>query len=48
MTNKEAYERDYEELEQYRGIGTVEECQEAVDAVKCLANIWEEVKTWKK
>lgn len=25
MTNREAYERDYEELEQYRAIGTVEQ-----------------------
>ena len=31
MTNREAYERDYEELEQYREIGTVEECREAVE-----------------
>ena len=30
MTNREAYERDCEELEQYRNIGTVEECREAV------------------
>ena len=29
MTNREAYERDCEELEQYRKIGTVEECREA-------------------
>ena len=31
MTNREAYERDCEELEQYRKIGTVEECREAVE-----------------
>ena len=31
MTNREAYERDCEELEQYREIGTVEECREAVE-----------------
>lgn len=31
MTNREAYERDCEELEKYREIGTVEECQEAVE-----------------
>lgn len=30
MTNREAYERDCEELEQYRAIGTVEECRDAV------------------
>ena len=30
MTNREAYERDCEELEQYRKIGSVEECREAV------------------
>lgn len=29
MTNREAYERDCKELEQYRAIGTVEECREA-------------------
>lgn len=34
MTNREAYERDYEELEQYREIGTVEECREAVEKQK--------------
>ena len=34
MTNREAYERDCEELEQYREIGTVEECREAVDKQK--------------
>ena len=28
MTNREAYERDCEELEQYRAIGTVEDCKE--------------------
>ena len=31
MTNREVYERDCEELEQYRKIGTVEECREAVE-----------------
>ena len=31
MTNREAYERDCNELEQYRKIGTVEECREAVE-----------------
>ena len=31
MTNREVYERDYEELEQYRKIGSVEECLEAVE-----------------
>ena len=31
MTNREAYERDCEELEQYRNIGTVEECRKAVE-----------------
>lgn len=30
MTNREAYERDCEELDQYRKIGTVEECRKAV------------------
>ena len=34
MTNREAYERDYEELEQYREIGTVEECREAMEKQK--------------
>ena len=34
MTNREAYERDCEELEQYRAIGTVEECREAVKKQK--------------
>ena len=34
MTNREAYERDCEELEQYRNIGTVEECREAVDDIE--------------
>lgn len=29
MTNREAYERDCNELEQYREIGTVDECREA-------------------
>lgn len=34
MTNREVYERDYEELEQYRTIGTVEECRGAVEKQK--------------
>ena len=34
MTNREAYEMDCEELEQYRKIGTVEECREAVEKQK--------------
>ena len=34
MTNREAYERDCNELEQYREIGTVEECREAVEKRK--------------
>ena len=34
MTNREAYERDCEELEQYRAIGTVEECRKAVEKQK--------------
>ena len=34
MTNREAYERDCNELEQYREIGTVEECRRAVDKQK--------------
>lgn len=34
MTNREAYERDCNELEQYRKIGSVEECREAVDKQK--------------
>ena len=34
MTNREVYERDYEELEQYREIGTVEEFREAVEKQK--------------
>ena len=29
MTNREAYERDCNEIQQYRKIGTVEECREA-------------------
>lgn len=31
MTNREAYERDCNELERYKAIGTVEECREAVE-----------------
>lgn len=34
MTNREVYERDCDELEQYRKIGTVEECREAVEKQK--------------
>ena len=34
MTNREAYERDCNELEQYREIGTVEECREALEKQK--------------
>ena len=40
MTNREAYERDYEELEQYREIGTVEECREAVEKQKPKKRIY--------
>lgn len=36
MTNREKYERDYEELEQYREIGTVEECRRAVEKQKSM------------
>ena len=36
MTNREAYERDCNELEQYRAIGPVEECREAVEKQKAL------------
>ncbi len=31
MTNREAYENMCDELEQYREIGTVEECRKAVE-----------------
>ena len=34
MTNREAYERDCNELEQYRKIGSVKECREAVEKQK--------------
>ena len=40
MTNREAYERDYEELEQYREIGTVEEFREAVEKQKPKKRIY--------
>ena len=40
MTNREAYERDYEELEQYRKIGTVEECRNAVENNKKCEKQW--------
>ena len=36
MTNREVYERDYKELEQYREIGTVEECKTAMELQKHL------------
>lgn len=35
MTNREAYDNMWDELEQYRAIGTVEECREAVERQKC-------------
>ena len=47
MTNREVYERDYEELEQYREIGTVEECREAVEkqkAKKIIIREWNPTK----
>ena len=44
MTNQEQYDSAWDELEQYRKIGTVEECRQAVEAVKCLAEIWERTK----
>lgn len=34
MTNREAYENMCDELEQYREIGTVEECREAMEKQK--------------
>ena len=34
MTNREAYERDCNDLKQYRAIGFVEECREAVEKQK--------------
>ena len=34
MTNREAYENMWDELEQYQAIGTVEECREAVEKQK--------------
>lgn len=44
MTNREAYERDCNELEQYREIGTVEECRKAVKKQKnrksCKYGVW--------
>ena len=40
MTNREAYERDCNELEQYREIGTVEECREAVENKKKCEKQW--------
>ena len=41
MTNREAYERDCDELEQYREIGTVEECKEAVEKQKAKKIVYE-------
>lgn len=40
MTNREAYERDCDELEQYREIGTVEECKEAVGLKKYFDKLY--------
>lgn len=40
MTNREAYERDCNELEQYHKIGTVEECREAVEKQKPKKRIY--------
>lgn len=34
MTNREAYERDRNELERYKAIGTVEECRETMEKQK--------------
>lgn len=34
MTNREAYDNMWDELEQYRAIGTVEECRAAVEKQK--------------
>lgn len=34
MTNREAYERDCNELERYKAIGTVEECRETMEKQK--------------
>ena len=39
MTNREAYERDCNELEQYREIGTVEECRKAVEKQKAKKSL---------
>ena len=47
MTNREAYERDCDELEQYREIGTVEECKEAVEKSKSLEAYVKQV-TWER
>ena len=38
MTNREAYENMWDELEQYRAIGTVEECREAVSRLRKKEN----------
>lgn len=40
MTNREAYERDCNELEQYKAIGTVEECREAMANKKKCEKQW--------
>ena len=34
MTNREAYDNMWDELEQYRAIGAVEECREAVSRLR--------------
>lgn len=44
MTNREAYEKDCDELEQYREIGTVEQCREAVEKSKSLSEKMDSVK----
>ena len=41
MTNREAYENMCDELEQYREIGTVEECREAVEKQKAKELVYE-------
>lgn len=46
MTNREAYERDCEELEQYRAIGTVEECREAVKKQEAKEYIMNSFRDW--
>ena len=44
MTNREAYDNMWDELEQYRAIGTVEECRESVEKQKAKKVI---IKPWK-